>query len=266
MRPSFVSLPKPFIAAVITENDPDSFIATMRNAEYDGADAFDIHLRSLERQYHTINDLTRIIQCTDKPTLMINYRGDSKWEGQRTDEERVESHLLAVRAGASACDIMGDMFDPSPMELTRKPQAIDRQKKLIDKIHSQGAEVIMSSHTWVAMTTEQVLEHLKELESRGADMVKVAAAVNSEEELLEAFRTTVALKREMKVPFIHICMGQHGKLHRFVGPMLGSALIFCVQQYTPKGHKEQPLVRAARAVLDNLDWRVARSALQEGKS
>ena len=263
MRPSFVKLPKPFIAAVVTESDPDSFIATIRNADYDGANAFDIHLRSLERQYHTVNDLERIIQCTSKPTLMINYRSDSKWDGQRTDEERVESHLLAVRAGASACDIMGDMFDPSPMELTKKPQAIEKQKELIDKIHSMGAEVVLSSHTWVPMTTEQVLEHLKELESRGADMVKVAAAVNNEEELLEAFRTTVALKREMKVPFIHICMGQYGKLHRFVGPMLGSSLIFCVQQYTQKGHKEQPLVRAAKAVFDNLDWRIARSALQK---
>ena len=94
-------------------------------------------------------------------------------------------------------------------------------------------------------------------------MVKVAAAVNSEEELLEAFETTVALKKELKVPFIHICMGQYGKLHRFVGPMLGSSLIFCVQQYTPKGHKEQPLVRSAKAVFDNLDWHVARSALGE---
>lgn len=263
MRPSFVNLPKPFIVNVVTDEDPDSCIATIRNAEYDGAQAFDLHLRALGRQYHNKEDLTRIIKSTNKPTMMIYYRDDANWTTVHSDEERAETHILGVQCGASACDIMGDMFDPSPMEITYNPSAIDKQKRLIDRIHGLGGEVIMSSHTWVHMTTEQVVTQLKALESRGADMVKVAAAVNSEEELLEAFETTVALKKELKVPFIHICMGQYGKLHRFVGPMLGSSLIFCVQQYTPKGHKEQPLVRSAKAVFDNLDWHVARSALGE---
>ncbi len=265
MRPSFVNQPKPFIVSVITEPDPDSAIATIRNSEYDGAQAFDLHLRSLELQYHNITDLERIIKCTNKPVMTIYYRGDSKWTREVTDEERAEAHLLSLECGASACDIMGDMFDPSLMEISFKPDVIDRQKKFIDKIHKLGGEVIMSSHTWTHMSTDQVVEHLKALESRGADMVKVACSVNNEDELVEAFETTVALKRELKVPFIHICMGQFGKLHRFVGPMLGSSLIFCVQTYTQRGHKEQPLVRAAKAVFDNLDWHVARSAFVEDK-
>ena len=125
-----------------------------------------------------------------------------------------------------------------------------------------GAEVLMSSHTWVYMTTEQVIEHMKALEARNADMVKIAACVDNEEQLVEAFQTTIALKKELKVPFVHIVMGLYGKIHRFVAPFLGSSLVFTVEQYTPKGHKEQPLVRAAKAVFDNLDWRVPRSALE----
>jgi 3-dehydroquinate dehydratase type I len=266
MRPSFVNQEKPFIVSVITETDPDSCIATILNSEHDGAQAFDLHLRSLEQQYHNFNDLERIIKSTSKPVMTINYRGNVQWRGQASDEDRVESHLIAVKAGAAACDIMGDIYDPSPMEISHDPKIIDKQKKLIDKIHSMGAEVIMSSHTWVHMSTEQVVEHLKELESRGADMVKVAASVNSEDELVEAFRTTVELKKELKIPFIHICMGQYGKIHRFVGPMLGSSVIFCVQQYTPKGHKEQPLVRAAKAVFDNINWRINRLTLEGDKN
>lgn len=263
MKPSFANLPKPFIASVITESDPDSCIAAIRNSEYDGAHAFDLHLRSLEQQYHNTHDLGRIIKSTSRPMLMINYRSNEHWAGQASDEDRVESHLMAVKAGASACDIMGDMYDPSPLEISYKPEAIDKQKRLIDKIHKMGSEVLMSSHTWVSMNTEQTIEHMKALESRGADMVKIANAVDSEEELLEAFRTTVELKKELNVPFVHICMGEFGKIHRFVGPLLGSSLIFCVQQYTQRGHKEQPLVRAAKAVFDNLDWRVARSAIEK---
>lgn len=263
MRPSFVNLPKPFIATVVTERDPDAVIATIRNAECDGAHAFDIHFRTLEKQYHNQTDIERIIKCTDKPMLMIFYRENDTFPLQATDDERAQTHKLAVRCGASACDIMGDMFDPSPLELTQNPAAIDKQRRLIDEIHKLGGEVLMSSHTWITMSTDQVVDHMKQLEARGADMVKVAAAANTEEDLLEAMRTTCALKRELKVPFVHILMGQYGKLHRFVGPMLGSSLIFTVQQYTPHGHKEQPLVRAAKAVFDNLDWRVARSAQEE---
>jgi len=127
MRPSFVNLPKPFIVCVLTETDPDGMIATIRNGESDGAQAFDLHLRSLELQYHNKNDLERIIKSSYCPTMTINYRSDDKWTGQSGDEERIESHLIAVEAGASACDIVADYYDPSPMEISYKPGVIDKQ-------------------------------------------------------------------------------------------------------------------------------------------
>lgn len=259
MKPSFVNLPKPFLVSVITDTDPAHAIATIRNSEFDGAQAYDLHLRSLERRYHNEDDLGRIIRSTHRLVMLINYRGDATWKNDATDEELVQSHLIGVRAGASACDLMGDLFDPSPLQLTKKPEAIDRQKRLIDQVHSMGAEVIMSAHTFGAhLPTEQAVEQLIEMQSRGADMVKLAELVNSEDELLESIRTTVELRRNLKVPFIHICMGQYGKLHRFVGAMFGSSLIFCVQKYQPGALMDQPLLHAAKAVLDKLDWHVDR--------
>ena len=115
MRPSFVNLPKPFIVDVVTDTDPDSCIATIRNAEYDGAQAFDLHLRSLGLQYHNQHDLERIIKSTWRPTMTIFYRDDSIWKTGLTDEDRAQAHLLGLKAGSAACDIMGDMFDPSPI-------------------------------------------------------------------------------------------------------------------------------------------------------
>lgn len=260
-RPSFVNLPKPFIVCVVTDPNPDACLATIRNAECDGAHAFDLHLRTLEKQYHNEVDLSRIIMSSYKPMMMIYYREDNARCVAATDEERAEAHLMAVRCGASACDIMGDFYDPNANQLSMKPEIIDKQRRLIDKIHKGGAEVIMSSHTWREMSCEEVVEHMKELEKRGPDMVKIACTANSEEQLIESFKTTVALKNELKVPFIHIVMGQYGKMHRFVGPMLGSSLVFCVESYTEFGHKEQPLVRSAKAVFENLDWHVARNPL-----
>ena len=53
-------------------------------------------------------------------------------------------------------------------------------------------------------------------------------------------------------------MGQYGKIHRAISPMLGSSMSLCVQDYTVLGHNEQPLLRATRDVFNNLDWRMAK--------
>lgn len=70
-RPSFVNLPKPFIVCVVTDPNPNAALATIRNAECDGAQAFDLHLRTLEKQYHNEEDLTRIIMSSYKPMMTI---------------------------------------------------------------------------------------------------------------------------------------------------------------------------------------------------
>ena len=38
-------------------------------------------------------------------------------------------------AGAACIDVMGDLFDKSPREWTRKPSAVARQKRLVARIH-----------------------------------------------------------------------------------------------------------------------------------
>ncbi len=261
-RPSFVNQEKPFIVCVLSDKDPNSTLATIRNAECDGANAFDLHLRCLERQYLNKTDLSNIIMSSYKPMMMIFYRkGPLAWTQNISDEDREEAFMLSLECGASACDVMADFYDPSYDEISRKPEIITRQRNLIENIHKKGGEVIMSSHTWREMSCDEVVSHMVELEKRDADMVKIATVANSEAQLIESMKTTIALKSELKVPFIHIVMGQYGKMHRFVGPMLGSSLVFCVQNYTPEGHKEQPLVRSAKAVFENLDWHVARNPL-----
>jgi 3-dehydroquinate dehydratase type I len=157
-------------------------------------------------------------------------------------------------------DMMGDMFDPSPFELTKDKNAILKQQQTIEKVHELGGEVLISSHTWVYMTTDEVLRHTKELEERGADFVKIAMCVNSKEEAVDAIKTTFVVSEALKIPFLHICMGQYGKLHRAISPLFGSCFALCVQQYTEAGHKEKPLLRAEKAVFDNVDYMMARRA------
>jgi hypothetical protein len=260
---------------VIREQDPGSAIANIKNAEYDGAQAHDLHLARLGPQFHTHKHFRQIISTTAKPILALNYRHMA----EMTDEERVKLQLLAIEAGAAGVDIQADVFDPNPAdspgaalpdtdngkpkELSMDPAVIEKQMKLIEQIHAMGAEVLLSSHTRVVMSCEQVVAHALEMQSRGPDIVKIVSVCKNEDQLVEAFKSIVALKRVMKVPFQYQCHGEHSKLVRVVGPMLGSMLVFCNQRYTANTFLEQPLVHAMRSVFQNVDWRVAKPPEEE---
>jgi 3-dehydroquinate dehydratase len=256
MKPTFLNRGgKPLLVSVICDRRPDECIASIRNSIFDGADGFLLQLETLDPANLNVPDLRRILDyACDKPVLTTNYR-----HGKLTDEDLVEQALTGLEAGVTMLDIPGDTYDPSPMQLSQQPEAVDHQKRLVDRVHSLGGEVLMSSHTWVAMTCEHAVEHAQALAARGADMVKIAMAAHSEDDALEAIKTTALLKRELTVPYLYVCMGQYGKLQRAIGPMLGSAMALCVPTYVAYSHREQPLLRATKAVLDNLDWAIARN-------
>lgn len=235
---------------------PEDCVAIMHNAFYDGADAFYIHLDCLDPSHYNPGDFKSIFNyAAGKPVINLNYRSAKRPD--YSDEDLIALQLMAVEAGASMCDIMGDTYEPSFRQLALKPEIVDKQKRLIEKIHTMGGEVLMSSHTGDFMTAEETVEHARAMESRGADMVKIVVKGQSEEDVFEAFRITALLKKELKVPFLHICAGQHGKTHRAVAPLFGSSLVLCVQSYVPGSSREQVLLRAAKAVYDNIDRTVA---------
>lgn len=89
-------------------------------------------------------------------------------------------------------------------------------------------------------------------------MIKIACTASTEEESTMAFMGTLKLKNEFDAPFLHVCMGQYGKLHRVISPMLGSAMALCVQSYNDIGMYDQILLRATKTAFDNIDWKMAR--------
>ena len=253
MRASFVNHRKPFLCSVITEETPEMSIYAIRSSEFDGAEAYLYDLRQLDIKYHTREALTRIFNATDKPIMVYYYRRANR--PPVSDEVRAQTYLLSIEAGASAVDLMADLFDPSPLELTYNQDAIAKQMELIAAIRERGGEAMVSNHTLVPMSTEKVLEHARAILTRKPDMLKIVPRAATEEDLLEAFNTTAALRKELTIPFIHIVMGKYNAIHRVVGPMLGSALCFCVPYYNKDSTLEQPLLRATREVFRNWVWR-----------
>jgi 3-dehydroquinate dehydratase len=254
MKPSFLNQPHPILTAIMAGQTPEELIAESRNAEFDGARGIAIDLMDLKPEFRNRDAFKRIVDAVNLPFMFYFYRND-RW-GQPSDDERQQVLLAAAEAGASMIDVMGDLYDPSPREITRNPEAIDRQKRLIDTLHEKGADVVISSHVGCAMNAEQVLDHLRTTALRGADVVKIVTTVNTADELAEAFRTTLRLQRELDQPFIHLCTGSYSRPHRFLGPALGVSIFFAVPRYEPRYGLNQPPIRAMKAVLDNLHWNI----------
>lgn len=254
MARSFLSKPPPVITGIMAAETPQELIAEARNAEFDGAQGITIDLAVLKPEFRTHNALKGIIDAVNLPFMFYFYR-DDHW-GAPSDDERQEILLTAADAGAAMIDVMGDLYDPSEMEITHDATAIDKQKRLIQKFHEKGAEVVISSHMQCPRTAEQVLEHLHALEQRGADVVKIVHTANTDEELAEAIRTTMVLKRQLKTPFIHLVNGTFSRPHRFLGPALGVSIMFAVHRYDTLYGGTQPTIQSVRAVLDNLHWNI----------
>lgn len=223
MKTAFIDLPRPFVCALIEEKSISETLTRIRQSDFAGAHAVGVDIRSLPAEDKTVEKLTQIINSTVRPIYGMHYRKDG--DGL-TDDDRAGYLVNFAKAGASVIDVMGDFFDRSELEITHSKKAITKQKALIKRIHEAGGSVLMSSHIQAPRTTEQVYEHLKEFDHRGADILKIVTTVNTEEEMIESIRTTMFLNRNLAKPFIHVTNGRYGRHQRTIAPMFGCMLSF----------------------------------------
>ena len=261
-KPSFLNHDHALLTSMVQLKDPESCITLIRNSAASGAEAYGIQMCEIERQYRNEADLRKIFsRCGKKPIYITNYRLRESLGMQ--DDELAEELLLGVRAGASLVDVPTDMYDPAPLQMSFKPEAVEKQKALIDRIHEAGGEVMMSTHTtntlaasgsFTFMPPEKVVEIGLLQEERGADIAKIVTRADTEEELLDNFKAMTMLKKELNIPFLFLSNGRHNKLQRIIGPYFGNCMILCMYQYENHTSREQPLLRSAKQVMDNIDW------------
>ena len=255
-KPYFTSK-KTVIAAIMEGMTPGEIIAASRTAEFDGADAVCLSLRELQPEFRNKDCFTNIFSSVSIPFMVYFYRENA--HGPIMDDDARQKILIeAANAGASVIDVMGDLYEPNSVtQRATGKRAVSKQKKLIDKIHAIGAQVVISSHSSIFMNAEQTLEQLQDFESRGADIAKIVMPVNTEEEFAESVKTTMLLHRELKVPFIHLAGGKFARIQRFLGMSLGVSTTFAVAQYNPRNPMFQPSVRAMREVRDAYHWHIS---------
>ena len=252
MRGSFFDRPQTVVTALFhLTGDMEQDLARIRTSAANGAQGIALQLEDFPPELRTKDNYRKLMDAAPElPFMFIAYRKD-KWFGN-DDDARQKCLLLAAEAGAEVIDVMGDLYSPAPFELTSDPAAVAKQKALIGRIHDLGAKVVMSSHTNQARSAEEILAHLREQSSRGADILKIVTQADTEEELTEAFRTTMLLKRALNKPFIQLCGGKYSRPHRYLAPKFGLAIAFATPEEKPGA--VQPSVRSLRTVLDTIDW------------
>ena len=252
-KPTFLNQNKPLITCMVQAKNPNDMINLIRNAAYDGADAFGFQMEQLEAQYHNEETVKMLFDAMgNRPIYATYYRGATNTG--KSEEEIAAGYLWLLEHGATLIDVIGDLYCPTKYEITRDPVAVEKQKRLIEEIHARGGEVLMSSHTLTFMSSEEILSIAKEHQARGADISKIVSAANSEEEELENLKTAALLRRELNIPFLFLCGGTHTKLLRTIGPMLGSCMWLTVQSHDACSTKHQPVCRAIRAIADHFDY------------
>jgi len=255
MKHSFFNRQDTAVALLCAPESITEAVGLARAAEMDGADAIAVELQKMPLEERTEEKFRSLICCTQLPYMFIDYRKD-RFLGE-DDEARQKYLLLAAKCGAEVIDVMGDLYDPSPLELTHDPAAIKKQKALISRIHKLGAKVIMSSHmTSTERSAKEVLEHLREQSSRGADILKIVVGINTEKALIEGVRTLLLLRKELDKPFVFLGSGQYGRFIRYVGPQLGVAIEFAVHDYPANQTYNQPTIRSFKGVMENFHWNI----------
>lgn len=263
-------LKSPVLAGVVREQTARSAIAEIINCSYDGAGMIDLHLSALEKT--DTDTLRTIIDASPLPVLALNYNQTYNHEnaGFDDEEERMASMIRAIEAGAAGLDMQGYTFDTkskdnfcgedkysftkgNPKEIVTDEKIISKQCELIEKVHSMGAEVLLSCHPGIAMNTEQIVDLALFMEKRNPDIIKIVSIANNEDEMIESLKAMIALKREVKTPVTYHAGGKAGNLSRIVNPILGSHMLFCIDTFNAGSNIQQPCLRAVKPIMDNME-------------
>ena len=252
MKPTFLQYEKPLLTVMIQTPSPEDAVARIRKSIPLGAEAFGLQMESFPRELQTPQLYKELLgEMKGFPIYVTNYR-KGKNTG-KTDEQLAEELLAYADLGGTLFDVMMDYFDPTPGEVSENPEAIRKQKELIEKIHAKGKEVLMSAHVLKFIPAEDVLKIALAQQERGADVVKIVTGAETQAQQIENLRIITLLKEKLNVPFLFLCGGKTSVLRR-VGIHFGCSMSLCVYEHDDFTTPSQPLLTHAKAIRDNLGF------------
>ncbi len=241
----------PLATVMIQAKTPERAIELIEKGLAQGADAFGIELERFDLKYHTPDVFREVFESAQgKPLYITNYRHSSN-EGL-SDEEIAEKTLMAAECGGDLYDLMGDFYCKTVDEITYDPEAVAKQKQLIETLHGMGKQILMSSHTMRYMPYDEVSRIVNAHKSRGADIAKIVTSAGNNYECNMNLGTTARLANELGHPFLFLCGGDACRLHRRLGPMIAGGLFLCVVEYDDMATPTQPMLREVKEILHSV--------------
>ena len=240
---------KAALTVMVQADNPKRVKELLDKARHMGAEAFGIQLERMNEVYKSAEEWKALFAYGQRGVYLTNYRS-GKNEGKK-DERLAEELLEAAVCGAELCDMMGDLFDRQPGEMTYAPEAVEKQKAWIEKLHRAGASVLMSSHIMKFTPAEEVLKIALAQQSRGADVCKIVVGAENMEEQLENLKIMYLLKKNLKIPFLFLSGGECALLRRG-GVALGCCMTLCVAEHDAFSTTVQPLLQDARLLRELL--------------
>ncbi len=242
---------RPEIAVMIQARTPERIFELIDKGIADGADAFGIQVEQIEHKYRTEEIFKQIFtKCGEKSVYITNYRNNLNAE--KSEEELAEELLKIADYGATLFDVPADMFAPCDTQVTYEKRAIERQKELIDGLHKKGKRVLMSSHTGLVMSYDEVYSLICEQKSRGADVAKIVSVSKTYEDGLSCIETSARLARKGITDFLFLTGGEYHKLHRRTAPLIAGGMFLCVAEYDELATKAQPLLSDVKNIVDTV--------------
>lgn len=246
MKYDFLNYEKATLTVMVQADNPARIKELMDKSLPAGAEAFGIQFEQMLPEYRTPEVYRDLFSyAKDRPSYVTNYRG--RQNGEKSDEELGDELVELAECGADLCDVMGDYFDRQPDEVAVDENAINKQIRLINKIHEKGAKVLMSSHVMKYTPAERVLEIALEHQSRGADISKIVVGVDNREQEIENLKIINLLNEKLDIPFLFLSSGECRILRR-IGGEIGSCMYLCVYEHDSFATLTQPLLSDVKLI------------------
>ena len=245
--------------AGIKEQTVEEAIIAIAIAESKGATGYTLRLENLnDGNVLTKEALTQITHSTKHPVMALFY------DGNLSQQTRLDGLAMAAECGAAAIDLQGFMYhtgstantqtaqnrkywedrgfdmsfvDASPAETPISPEAIQGQTEYIEKIHSLGSEVLLSTHGSTVYTAEQAVAYAEFVAARGADIVKIVGKGQSARDVAECVAACRAFSQNDKLKDVKVTFHLSGASGSYITRVLcptfyGSYIYFCYPELT----------------------------------
>lgn len=250
MIKTFLDGKKPLVA-MIQCRTADECIKKIKRSISDGAEALGIQLCQLSRNERTDENLKAIFDaCQDKPIYITSYRYNESTG--MSDGECVKLLLKGLDFGATLLDVPGDLFDKNSYQMTEDETAVKLQKELVEKIHNNGGEVLISTHDFRELTADEIFGIAKLQSNHGADIIKIVVKAENENMLPEYIKAIQKINREIKKPVLFLDVGVCSNILRKVGPDLGTCMYLCVESHNKLDTPAQPVLKNLKLIKENM--------------